>query len=295
MAIEVLDEAVWTQRREAHVARVDGWLTDHRERRGRGAKHPVEDFLFEYYRFSPSQLRRWHPGYGVTLGGRAAEELLSWRHYVRVDQGVAVDTAAAAARSTSIRWVHDLLVRTAGRPAHFGCFGLHEWAMVYRLPPDQRRHPAWPVRLAPDEIAAVVEERSVRCTHFDAFRFFAPPARRLNLVQPTRASQPELEQSGCLHANMDLYKHAYKLSPLVPSDLVADAFALARDIRGFDMRASPYDLTALGFAPVPIETAAGRAAYSQAQREFSARSVAVRQALIAVLDRVLADTERATD
>jgi len=295
VAFEVLDEAVWTQRRDAHIARVDGWLTDHVERRGRGAKHPVEDFLFEYYRFSPSQLRRWHPGYGVTLSGRAAEGLLSWRHYVRVDQGVAVDTAAAAARSTSIRWVHDLLVRTAGRPAHFGCFGLHEWAMVYRLPPEQRRHPAWPARLAPDEIAAVVEERPIRCTHFDAFRFFAPPARRLNVVQPTRASQPELEQSGCLHANMDLYKHAYKLSPLVPSDLVADAFALARDIRALDMRASPYDLTALGFAPVPIETAAGRVAYAQAQREFSARSVAVRQALIDVLDRLLADIERATD
>lgn len=42
--------------------------------------------------------------------------------------------------------------------------------------------------------------------------------------------------------NMDLYKWAYKLSPLVPSELVADCFALAREIRTLDMRASPYDL-----------------------------------------------------
>ena len=30
---------------------------------------------------------------------------------------------------------------------------------------------------------------------------------------------------------MDLYKWAYKLSPLVPSELVADCFELAREIR----------------------------------------------------------------
>ena len=32
------------------------------------------------------------------------------------------------------------------------------------------------------------------------------------------------------------------------------------------MRASPYDLTELGYQPVPIETAAGKAEYVAAQR-----------------------------
>ena len=65
----------------------------------------------------------------------------------------------------------------------------------------------------PAGTAEVVEDNRVRCSHFDAFRFFTAPARPLNLLAPTRETQHELEQPGCLHANMDLYKWAYKLSP----------------------------------------------------------------------------------
>jgi hypothetical protein len=284
----VLDEPTWQARREAHAARVDGWLAGHRDRRSRAVSHPVEDFLFEYYSFRPYQLRRWHPGHGVVLAGVSAEELLDWRDYVAVPAGVTIDTAAVlASRLATVRWVRDLLVATAGRPGFFGCFGLHEWAMVYRTPADQLRHPEWPLRLGADGVAAVVDERGVRCGHVDAFRFFTPTARPLNVLQPTRADQQALEQPGCLHANMDLYKWAYKLSPLVPSDLVADAFALAREIRELDMRASPYDLTRLGLEPVPIETPEGRAAYAAAQRAFAASSAPLRQALLEVLDPLL--------
>ena len=85
-----------------------------------------------------------------------------------------------------------------------------------------------------------------------------------------------MEQPGCLHAGMDVYKWAFKLTPLVPSDLVADAFDLAREIRVLDMQASPYDLRELGYAPVPIETAEGKAAYLERQRAFAERSNALR-------------------
>jgi len=285
---EVWDEAQWLPRRDAHHARVDGWLAGHLERRGRGLRHPVEDFLFEYYTFRPSQLRRWHPGNGVTLTGEAADELLSWPHYVRRGPGVGVDAATlVAARRDNLVRIRDLLVQTAGRPGFYGCFGLHEWAMVYGASPTERRHPDWPLRMDSDRVSEVVQERGVRCGHFDASRIFTPQARPLNVLQPTRASQRELEQPGCLHANMDLYQHAYKLSPLVGSDLVADAFALARDIRAMDMRASPYDLSALGLAPVPIETPGGRAEYAQQQRSFTARSAPIRAALIVAVDRLL--------
>jgi len=290
----VLDEDVWQARRGAHAARVDGWLAGHRERRSRAVQHPVEDFLFEYYSFRPYQLRRWHPGHGVVLGGPSAEELLGWRGYLAVAGGVTLDTDAVLdGRVATLRWVRDLLGATARRPGFFGCFGLHEWAMVYRTPRAELRHPEWPLRLGPDGVAAVVEERGVRCGHVDAFRFFTPPARPLNTLQPTRADQQTLEQPGCLHANMDLYKWAYKLSPLVPSDLVADAFALAREIRELDMRASPYDLSALGLEPVAIETAAGRASYAAAQRNFAARSAPLRQALLDVLDPLVARSSAA--
>jgi hypothetical protein len=126
----------------------------------------------------------------------------------------------------------------------------------------------------------VVESLGVRCTHFDAYRFFTPAARPLNLLVPTRDSQPDLEQPGCLHAGMDLYRHAYKLSPLVPSDLVADCFELASEIRTLDMRASPYDLADLGFPPVRVETPEGRAEYVRAQRDFADRAAVLRSRLI---------------
>ncbi|WP_240941999.1 3-methyladenine DNA glycosylase [Planosporangium thailandense] len=273
----------------AHEHRVDGWITPHLARRRAGVKHPVEDFLFTYYSYRPAQLRRWHPGAGVAL----AEAGDLGPDYRATPDGTTVDVEAfLARRGRSVAWIRDLLAATASRPAHLGCFGLHEWAMVYRQSQDQVRHNAWPLRLSPAETAAVVEERGVRCSHFDAFRFFTAPARPLNLLQPTRETQRDNEQPGCLHANMDLYKWAYKLSPLASSELVADCFALARDIRALDMRASPYDLADLGYPPVRIETAEGRAEYAAAQRAFAGRAEPLRARLVALTEAVLGGSVR---
>ena len=85
---------------------------------------------------------------------------------------------------------------------------------------------------------------------------------------------------------MDLYKWAFKLAPFTPSELIADCFALARDIREVDMRASPYDLQKLGFPPIPFETAAGRTEYEQHQRAFTARSEPLRARLVALCARL---------
>jgi hypothetical protein len=160
---------------------------------------------------------------------------------------------------------------------------MHEWAMVYRQTPEQVRHNAWPLRLSPEGTAAVVEQNRVRCSHFDAYRFFTAPARPLNLLMPSRETQHDNEQPGCLHANMDIYKWSYKLSPLVPSELVADAFALARDIRAMDMRASPYDLQALGYPPIRVESPEGRAEYAAEQRAFAERAAPLRTRLLAAI------------
>ena len=126
------------------------------------------------------------------------------------------------------------------------------------------------------------------CSHFDAFRFFTPSARPLNTVQPAREDRPAFEQPGCLHAGMDLYKHAFRLTPLVCSELVADCFELARDIRVLDMRASPYDLSSLGYPPVRVETPGGKQEYAAAQRDFAARGAPLRQRLIDECERLLA-------
>ncbi|MFF5171314.1 3-methyladenine DNA glycosylase [Micromonospora sp. NPDC000089] len=284
-AAEVAD---WRARRAAHEARVDAWLAPHLARRRAGGRHPVEDFLFTYYSHRPAQLRRWHPGAGVPL--RDADPADFGRDYRATPAGLTLDTPAVRARrAESITWIRGLLTATAGRPAQFGCFGMHEWAMVYRQTQDEVRHNAWPLRLSPERTAAVVEERGVRCSHFDAYRFFTAPARPLNVLIPSRESQHALEQPGCLHANMDLYKWSYKLSPLVPSELVADAFALAREIRTLDMRASPYDLAALGYPAVAVETPEGRAEYAAAQRDFAERAATLRGRLLAALSTAMAD------
>jgi hypothetical protein len=85
---------------------------------------------------------------------------------------------------------------------------------------------------------------------------------------------------------MDLYKWAFKLAPFSPAELIADCFELARDIREVDMRASPYDLRALGFAPIAIETSEGRTEYERHQRNFAARGEPLRARLIGLCDRL---------
>jgi hypothetical protein len=55
-----------------------------------------------------------------------------------------------------------------------------------------------------------------------------------------------------------------------------------------DMRASPYDLRALGFAPIAIEAASGRAEYESHQRRFAARGEPLRAQLLAVCEALLA-------
>ena len=96
-----------------------------------------------------------------------------------------------------------------------------------------------------------------------------------------------MEQPGCLHSNMDLYKWAYKLSPASPSDLTADCFDLAREVRELDMRAAPYDLRPLGYEPVEIETAEGKATYVDAQRNFATRAQVLRARIIDVCETLL--------
>lgn len=277
----VLTEPEWLPRRAAHRARMRRWTEPHRDRKARGERHPVLDFLFSYYSHRPSRLERWHPGFGVTLAGPAAREYLDRPGYVETAAGVTVGPAAVTpARRGTAEFTHRLLTATASRPARFGCFGLHEWAMLYRATAEQVRHEGWPLRLGPAGTDQVVESLPVRCTHFDAFRFFTPAARPRNELTPTRLRQVELEQPGCLHVGMDLFKWAYKLDPFLPSELMADCFELAVRIRELDMRASPYDLVELGYPPVRIETPEGRAEYARAQAAFTEQAAPLRARLV---------------
>lgn len=274
----ILSRADWTARDRAHQERADALTADHRERAARREKHPVWDFLFTYYSYKPAQLRRWHPGAGVEL--EDAPERLDWRWYSPGTStgGVAPDAALFAREKPELAGlVERMLRRTASRPGQFGCFGLHEWAMVYQA--DEHRHPA-PLRLGRSGTDLVVESNDLRCTHFDAFRFFTPEAVPRNRLPLTRDDQPEREQPGCLHAGMDLYKWALKLGPLIPGELLLDCFELARDIRLLDMQAAPYDLADWEVVPVRIETPEGKAEYVRRQRGFAERGAVLRSALL---------------
>jgi hypothetical protein len=307
--MQVLSRAEWEPRALAHAERVERWIAPHLERRGARVPHPVHDFLFTYYSQRPAQLRRWHPGFGVAL--EDAPEHAGWKGYAvsttlagarcstsggTVGAGcstsggtgvVAVDPAYVAAQRPLVDSVRRLLAATASRPAQLGCFGLHEWAMVHRAPEaGGTRHP-WPLRLGQDGTDAVVESHRITCTHFDAFRFFTPSARPLNTLSPGSRDREAFEQPGCLHAGMDLYKHAFRLSPMVPSELVADCFDLAWDIRVLDMLAAPYDLADLGLEPVRIETAEGKREYAAAQAAFAERGAPLRAGLAEWCDRLL--------
>lgn len=264
----------WRVREKAHQERADSLTAEHRERSVRHEKHPVWDFLFTYYAYKPSQLRRWHPGARVEL--HDAADRASWRWYSpgSTIDGVMPDPDAFRTQKPELAaLVERMLRRTASRPGQFGCFGLHEWAMVYRA--EEHRHPA-PLRLGRSGTDDVVESHDLRCTHFDAFRFFTPDALPRNRDALTRDAQPLFEQPGCLHAGMDLYKWALKLGPLVPGELLLDTFELARDIRLLDMQAAPYDLAEWDVAPVPIETAEGKAEYVRRQRGFAERGAVLR-------------------
>lgn len=288
MRTETWPECEWRARQSAHEHRVDGWVRPHLERRSLGASHPVEDFLFTYYSYSPASLRRWHPGIGVLLEGEAATAFGARKGYVVADGAATVETALDAKRAEQVRWIRRLLIATADRPAALSCFGLHEWAMVYRQAQHEVRHATYPLRLGSSGTDTVVEQHRIACTHYDAFRFFTPQARPRNAGIPTREQQHEHDQPGCLHATMDCYKWAFKLSPFTSSELVADCFALAREVRVVDMRAAPYDLASLGIEPIRIETPAGKSEYVAAQREFAGRARGLREQLIAVCDATLA-------
>lgn len=291
----VLADAEWQARAAGHLARVQPYTEPRRERRARGESHPVHDFLFQYYSYSPGKLETWHPAPHEALQDTPAARARFREPIYRARHGV-VQRAAAdipASKRPLLAHVHGLLRATRDRAPHFGCHGMHEWAMVYGG--HEIRHAGVaPLRLPQVEIDALVESRPVACSHFDAFRFFAPAARRFNRLPIAWETRDDAEQPGCIHANMDLYRWAYSCMPWVGSDLLADAFELAMALRDLDMQAGPYDLRAFGVTPVCIETTEGREAYQRRQRALSERAATLRHRLIAALDPIVPAATGAT-
>jgi hypothetical protein len=159
-----------------------------------------------------------------------------------------------------------------------------------QVPTKERHQKHVPLRVSQDVIDTVVETSSMRCTHYDAFRFFHPVAQILNTPSSlSRSIQGAYEQPGCVHAAMDLFKYAYQLYPFVSSELLRNCLVLAFEARKIDMRASPYDVSQVDNCgpQLCIETAEGRKAYAMEQEVLAAKAAPIRRQLIEAYDVVL--------
>jgi hypothetical protein len=114
----------------------------------------------------------------------------------------------------------------------------------------------------------------------------------MNGFQPSLERRVELEQSGCLHANMDIYKWCSKLWPWAGGELLAESFLLAWCARELDMRASPYDLQHLGYDAIRIETPEGREEYRHQQTLLQQAAQPLRQRLLDAANRVLTEGKK---
>lgn len=291
----VYSENEWTYLSQTHEQKVERLVGDYLIQRSQHKKNPVMDFLFQYYAFRPSMLKRWSPGFGVGLEFSNGETLPSFDELEIEDQVAWIslkDFPEHRIRST--KWILEMLKSTQDRRPSFGCFGMHEWAMVYKA--EKPRHDQVPLRMEPDKLAEFVESRPLLCTHFDAFRFFTKPAQPMNRFELSREQFADSEQPGCIHSNMDLYKWAFKLYPWISSDLILEAFELALEARTIDMKASPYDLKKYGLEPIKIETESGRKKYKELQEAIFEKGKPIRDLIISSYENFIYEvTENLAD
>lgn len=274
--LQTLEQLDWKTHEAAHRERLDPVILPFLEARSQHIKQPVADFLFSYYSFRPTKLLSWNPGFGSITSS-------DWQpcdhRYTLTDAGwELLPQSFPENRTSSLHWIINYQKAILDRPPAFGCYGLHEWAMVYKS--EDIRHEQVPLRLSDREIADFVDSQNICCSHYDAFRFFTKEARPLNKLQPESENRIALDQGGCIHANMDLYKWAYKFFPWMPSTLITQTFLLAWETRKIDMMASPYDLRDAGLNPIRIETPEGRDEYRRAQIEIAEKARPLRKKLV---------------
>lgn len=276
----------WKAQKVSHELKVDALLGDYLRARSAHKEQPVMDFLFEYYAFRPSALKRWSPGIGVVLEVKNEEDLPEQSELV-IENNLAFinKDLFPEKRIRSTKWILQMLRNTREKKPMFGCFGMHEWAMVYKQ--EKPRHNQVPLRMETNELASFVESRPMVCTHFDAYRFFTEEAIPMNKYELTRQTFAETEQAGCIHSNMDLYKWAHKLYPWLGSEIILEAFELALEARTIDMQASPYDLCDHGLEPIKIETENGRLEYVNAQESIYKKGKPIREKLILEIENLL--------
>lgn len=269
--------------------------------------HPIYNFLHRYYRYSKEDLRRYSPGMYVYLkdfqkANPLIKDRVSNKLLIFDDLGGAyfsknnLEEKLKASTLVFLMRNFELLKATSKRSPFFGCFGMHEWAMLYSgnqngSKPYNCYQKQLKTRVNQDTIDSVVRSSGLlKCTHFDAWRFFHPDAQSINSFQKiTRDDQLELEQPGCVHANMDLFRFAFHIYPLISSDLLLKVLEIALWARKIDLRASPYDVSMyLGCEePLLVETSEGRKKYIKEQEKLATEAFPIRKELLDIYMNVL--------
>lgn len=274
----------WTKRAELLKAEVSYVTHAFLTRRGVGEKHPIYDFLFTYYNYSPTKLNHWTPSIfeKIEISDTILDEYFWLKEPWFIKENDSLYLNKNRLNKSCLKaadFIASLSENILNQSNRFNCFGLHEWAMVYKLSKEEIRHRDQKLRLTLNEISCFVESQNICCSHYDAYRFFTPEAKPLNMLNPTLEARKEMEQGGCLHANMDIYKWATRLWPWIGSDFILKAFLLAKEGRELDMRASPYDLSDYGYQPICIETEEGRIEYQKEQKNYAIKAKILRQEL----------------
>ena len=279
--------------------------------------HPIYNFLHTYYDFSVKELTHFSPGINCLLEdvqeqditndilhpkfltqlqveSTEPEKSLSYYSLQKLTEHSLESSAGSRYRRRHLEFNRDDLQNTLNKQPFFGCFGFHEWAMLYsgrRDPSQSKPHQKLKLRVPQETIDKLVETQGVlKCTHYDAWRFFRFESRDWNSITPiTREQQPQYEQPACIHANMDLFRYAAQIYPMIPSSLLLDALRVAIHARTIDIRASPYDATAFTECeqPICVETPEGRREYFLEQEKLYQRAKEVRQQLFLYYQLIL--------
>ena len=304
----VLKRIEWQNKAEEHAKLIYNMIYppnqnygSEKERLHAVHEHPIYNFIHKYYSYSLKQIRFYSPGRNVLLQEvhkkKDVNNILSPDFFNSIYNNENDDIKCngmyeieknnlSNKKRKKFEKSRDILLKTSITPPHFSCFGLHEWAMLAKGDGKESRHQTLPLRVSQQVIDKVVQSKgALRCTHFDAFRFFHPDVTALNDVQLSRAKQVDTEQPGCVHATMDLFKYAYELYPLVSAEILRACLGVSLDARHIDMRASPYDCSAIEGVgdPIKIETAEGRKQYATEEcgrfRDFMMRTMAASTSL----------------
>jgi hypothetical protein len=213
----------WFLKAEQHAMKIDSLLyppgVTLKHRMHSAKSHPIFNFLWRYYRFTASSLTRYSRGMGVILqdadesahgsiilsNSMTSFDNIGCSYDVNQIEGLPPFAQFGKKRLTRNR---DILLE---RKPFFGCFGLHEWAMLFsgnkntakspvndalisdsitqnksELQSDtkQQEEEALSLRLPQSTIDSVVNATPLRCTHYDAWRFFRPEAKDMNVIAP---------------------------------------------------------------------------------------------------------------